>query len=282
MGVVKERALRVDELQLGSWRVRLAGPHDLVDAVARVLRSVSLPDDNFPPVVVTIAPDGTHATGAAAGGLQWSVLLPKEGWLSVLVGQVVATATALFQRFLFIHAGAVALDGRGCVLVGESGTGKTSTVAALVREGSCYLSDEVAVLDPITGTILPFTLPMAVKPWTRDAVGALPAADEVACEGRVRFLLPQARSPEAVRGCAVVFLKPGKGQDRLLPFSRANMLVEIARHTSSFVYPDRTEAAFAGFGRLLRNASCYVLESSVPARRIAGLIRVLRAEDTHS
>ncbi|HVX40729.1 MAG TPA: hypothetical protein VHB25_14260 [Gemmatimonadaceae bacterium] len=48
---------------------------------------------------------------------------------------------------LFVHAGAVAWNGRVIVLPGRSGAGKTTLVAALVRAGAAYCSDEYAVLD---------------------------------------------------------------------------------------------------------------------------------------
>jgi hypothetical protein len=47
----------------------------------------------------------------------------------------------------FLHAGAVAHQGRGIVIPGASFTGKTTLVAALVRAGATYYSDEHAVLD---------------------------------------------------------------------------------------------------------------------------------------
>lgn len=55
-----------------------------------------------------------------------------------------------------LHAGAVARDGRALVLVGESGKGKSTLTASLVRRGWDYLSDEVAVIHPETRMVLPF------------------------------------------------------------------------------------------------------------------------------
>ena len=48
---------------------------------------------------------------------------------------------------VFIHAGAVAIDGRGIIVPGRSGRGKTSLVLALVGAGGVYFSDEYALLD---------------------------------------------------------------------------------------------------------------------------------------
>ncbi|MBS1849145.1 MAG: hypothetical protein JST73_12790 [Actinobacteria bacterium] len=49
---------------------------------------------------------------------------------------------------VFIHAGVVGVDGRAVVLPGRSMAGKTTLVAALLRAGADYLSDEYAVIDP--------------------------------------------------------------------------------------------------------------------------------------
>jgi hypothetical protein len=47
----------------------------------------------------------------------------------------------------FVHAGAVAYEGRGVLIPGHSFTGKSTLTAALVRIGATYYSDEFAVLD---------------------------------------------------------------------------------------------------------------------------------------
>ena len=59
------------------------------------------------------------------------------------------------RRVLFIHAGAVGWHGKAILLPGRSRTGKTTLVAALVRAGGLYLSDEYAVLDA-DGWVHPF------------------------------------------------------------------------------------------------------------------------------
>jgi hypothetical protein len=48
---------------------------------------------------------------------------------------------------IFVHAGVVGLAGGALLLPGLSFTGKTTLVAALVRAGASYYSDEYAVLD---------------------------------------------------------------------------------------------------------------------------------------
>lgn len=64
---------------------------------------------------------------------------------SLLMGA--ALGAALLQRgTLALHAGAVSRDGRAVVLLGRSGSGKSSSVAALARRGYRILDDNIAVL----------------------------------------------------------------------------------------------------------------------------------------
>lgn len=72
---------------------------------------------------------------------------------------------------VFIHAGAVAWNGAGIVLPGGSFVGKTTLVAALVRAGAEYYSDEYAVLGP-GGQLIPYAKPLSV----RTAGGTVPLA----------------------------------------------------------------------------------------------------------
>ena len=80
---------------------------------------------------------------------------------SVLVAECaleLATATVLWHvnqqmvdrdqgKHLLLHAAAAERDGLLVVLAGSSGSGKSTTVAALVQHGFRYVTDEVVVLD---------------------------------------------------------------------------------------------------------------------------------------
>lgn len=63
---------------------------------------------------------------------------------------------------VFVHAGVVGWRGRAVIVPGRSFSGKTSLVAALVRAGAVYYSDEYAVLDA-RGRVHPFPKPLAVR-----------------------------------------------------------------------------------------------------------------------
>jgi hypothetical protein len=92
--------------------------------------------------------------------------LDLEEALAVLEADLRLNVAAAATRRVFVHAGVVAHQGRAIVLPGRSGAGKSTLVAALVRAGAVYYSDEFAVLDA-RGRVHPFAKPLAL----RDAEG---------------------------------------------------------------------------------------------------------------
>lgn len=62
----------------------------------------------------------------------------------------------------FVHAGAVAHDGRAILMPGLSFSGKTTLVSELVRAGATYYSDEYAVLDG-EGLVHPYPKPLSIR-----------------------------------------------------------------------------------------------------------------------
>lgn len=66
---------------------------------------------------------------------------------------------------LTFHAAAVSHRGRGVLITGGWGIGKSTTMLALIRAGFGYLADEVTVVDPSTRAVHPWHSPIA---QTRD------------------------------------------------------------------------------------------------------------------
>jgi hypothetical protein len=63
---------------------------------------------------------------------------------------------------IFVHAGVVAYGGTAMLIPGGSFTGKTTLVAALVRAGAVYYSDEFAPLDS-DGLVHPYAKPLSLR-----------------------------------------------------------------------------------------------------------------------
>jgi hypothetical protein len=78
------------------------------------------------------------------------------------------------RRRLFVHAGVVGWQGRAVIIPGRSFSGKTALVAALVRAGATYYSDDQAVLDA-RGRVHPFPTALSIRDETGKLLSRCPA-----------------------------------------------------------------------------------------------------------
>lgn len=72
-------------------------------------------------------------------------------WDGTLPWPFYSTVTALllaWRGILPFHGCAVSIDGKGVLICGESGAGKSSLTAALVAEGAQFISDDLSVVVP--------------------------------------------------------------------------------------------------------------------------------------
>src|SRR5262249_10896677 len=68
----------------------------------------------------------------------------------------------LARNRIFVHAGVVGWKGKAIVIPGPSYSGKSTIVAALVRAGASYYSDEYAVFDA-RGRVHPFAKDLEMR-----------------------------------------------------------------------------------------------------------------------
>lgn len=124
----------------------------------------------------------------------------RDAALDLIVGDVQRALADRADGLVFVHAGAVAWQGRALVLPGRSRSGKSELVRALVRAGAEYLSDEFAVFDG-EGLVHPYARAIALRrddgtrAWvSADSLGARTAAHPVP-PGLIAFLrfVPGAR-----------------------------------------------------------------------------------------
>lgn len=88
---------------------------------------------------------------------------------------------------VFVHAGVVVHEGRAIVLPGRSLSGKTTLVAALLRAGAAYASDEFAAVDS-DGLVHPYAKPLSIRrPHSFEQTETAPEElDAATVEGPVR------------------------------------------------------------------------------------------------
>ena len=85
-----------------------------------------------------------------------------EGLLATFESRVKMYVAEMSPQYVFVHAGAVGWQQKAILVPGRSYAGKTSLVAAMVRAGATYYSDEYAVLD-LAGRVHPYPQPLEIR-----------------------------------------------------------------------------------------------------------------------
>ena len=148
---------------------------------------------------------------------------------------------------VFVHAGVVGWKGRAIIMPGRSHAGKTTLVAALIRAGADYYSDEYAVLDR-RGRVHPFARPLGIR------------QSETARQTRLTIESLNGTAGERPLAAGLVVLseyRPG-GRWRPRRLSQGRGLLALLSNTVSARI--RPEAAFEALGEVTAHA--YVLKSA--------------------
>jgi len=139
-----------------------------------------------------------------------------------------------YQRpdLYFIHAAAVALNGRVALLAAPPGTGKSTLTLALLNNGFSYLSDELAPIDVRTMTVHPYAHALCLK-----AVPPQPYVLPPRTLAGERFHVPVAAlsAPivtEALSLAAIIFIQRSQGAPAgSLPITPARAAARLMANT---------------------------------------------------
>lgn len=195
-------------------------------------RIFALLDRQLPPFPLARAKETPHLvyrltqTGvlrdriAVLRGRRMIVMAADLSWASKrLVSDFQSTVARLASGWTFVHAGVVAIGGRALLLPARSGAGKTTLVAALVRAGAAYGSDELAVLDA-EGRVYPYSRQLAMRTPER-SIAHVSAHD--LGEGRVMS--------EARTAAAVIFTEFRQNESiQLQSVSPTEMVLRLLAH----------------------------------------------------
>lgn len=77
------------------------------------------------------------------------------------------------EERLFVHAGVVGWQGRAIIIPGRGYSGKTTLVAALVKAGATYYSDDFAIFDR-QGYVHPYPRPFSFRDSSGQRTGLYP------------------------------------------------------------------------------------------------------------
>jgi hypothetical protein len=105
---------------------------------------------------------------AYSGAIRIARTLDPEEALDALASSLRLYVAEAARDRVFVHAGVVGWRGRAIVVPGRSGSGKSRLVAALVRAGATYYSDEYAVFDS-RGRVHPYPAPLCWRDEGRAA-----------------------------------------------------------------------------------------------------------------
>ncbi len=134
-----------------------------------------------------------------------------------LVADLQSAVARKAAGYTFVHAGVVEIDGRALVLPARSHGGKSTLVAALIRHGAGYGSDEFAVIDR-AGRVHPYARPLALR--TASGMTRVRAAD-----------LGGSVVARALPAGAVVFTGFSAGADLSpVPASKGEIVLGLLRH----------------------------------------------------
>jgi hypothetical protein len=192
-----------------------------------------------------------------------------ERWRRIVSHFLFLRMLRLRKDALFFHAASVAIAGRGALLLGPKGAGKTTTALALAARGHQFLGDETACYLPASGELVPFRRPVGIKPGPQCSAvtAALARLDPRADEEGLRRVPIEALMPVSParpsRLAAVLFLS---GFGPRPEFSS----IRAGREELSAMQPFATAATGSAtrrvfeMVRLIGSLACYRLVAADP------------------
>ncbi len=175
----------------------------------------------------------------------------------------------LCHQHLTLHSAVLERGGRALLLPAPSGSGKSTLCAALVFSGWRLLSDELALIMPDKGELLPLPRPVSLKNASIDVIRRFaPQVEfgsrvEETAKGIVAHFPPPASAVQASDRRAppgwVVFPKYSAGAPaRLVPMERSRTFLQLIEN--AFNYDIFGREGFDLLGSVVDRSLCYSFE----------------------
>src|SRR5450830_22065 len=188
------------------------------------------------------------------------------------------------NHYLIIHAAVVERGGRAVILPAPPGSGKSTLCAILVNAGWRLLSDELALVDPESGMLIPAPRPISLKNQSIDVVRRLvpsavmsaPAHDTL--KGSVaHWKAPSdsvARADEPAMPAWVIYPRYQAGAALALQrLPKARSMMRLAEN--GFNYSELGAAGFEALGDLIERCDSYDFSYSVIDEAVAAFEQLL-------
>lgn len=172
-----------------------------------------------------------------------------------------------WRRHLLLHASSVEKDGRVLVMTGESGSGKSTLAAQLGERGWRLLGDEFALLDLVTGHVMPFPRLVSLKNRAVEVVAAEVPADRMGpllmgtAKGNIRHLVPRAdavaRMGEGAPPALLLFPRFGHDAD-VRAVGQGEIFMRLTQASTNYVALG--EAGFDALTRFVANVPACAID----------------------
>lgn len=175
------------------------------------------------------------------------------------------------HQYLILHAAVLEREGRALILPAPSGSGKSTLCAALAFNGWRLLSDELTLIHPADGSLVPLPRPVSLKNESIDVmarfVPGLQFGSRVSetTKGVVAHFKPPAdalhRAHEHAMPAWVVLPRYVAGsKPSLLPLSKARGFMSLVEN--AFNYDVFGAEGFGLLGALVDRSECFSFEYS--------------------
>ena len=191
---------------------------------------------------------GNHGVPMLEWGLNWCV-------------------TGNCHQYLILHAAVLERGGRALVMPAPSGSGKSTLCAALLFRGWRLLSDELAIIEPATGMLVPLPRAVSLKNASIEVIQRF-AGDAVrfgsivhdTSKGRVGHFAPpldavQRAEERALPGWIVFPRYRLDAQSNMIPLPRGQTLMRLIEN--AFNYNVHRHTGFEALVNLVQSSVCH-------------------------
>lgn len=193
----------------------------------------------------------------------------------------------LCHQHLTLHAAVLERNGRALLLPAPSGSGKSTLCAALLFSGWRLLSDELALIEPDSGELLPLPRPVSLKNASIDVIRRFAPQVEFGsmvqetAKGIVAHFPPPASAVQAGESRAspgwVIFPRYVAGAPaRLTPMERARTFMQLIEN--AFNYDIFGAEGFELLGSVVDRSECFSFEYGDLDEAVALFDRLARGE----
>ena len=195
-------------------------------------------------------------------------------WQPFVANYAINRVLRLQRDVVFFHASSVEIGGRGIMLVGPKGSGKTTTAMTLAGRGGSLGGDEITPVCLQSGTLLPFRRAVSVKSGpsaerVRELLAKGSSWTEAFPDGTIRTLahirdlFPWSRH-DASRLCSVFFLEPFRAAPHVRPFAFGREHYPLLTPLAASMWGVLASVRMLQIARLLNGVPCFFLACGEP------------------